>query len=158
MMPRPLIAVVGESAFSHEDHEAVAEEVGRRIAEAGYGLICGGAGGVMEAACRGARGAGGLTVGILRGTEASDANPYVDIAIPTGMGQMRNVIIVMAARSVIAIGGGTGTLSEIAHALRLGRTVIGLRTWDATIAGGPSGLIAAATPEDAVRLAVDATG
>jgi uncharacterized protein (TIGR00725 family) len=156
--PYPLIAVIGESAFSDADHPALAEEVGRRIAEAGYGLICGGLGGVMEAACRGARGARGLTIGILMGTEASDANPHVDIAIPTGMGQMRNVIIVMSAVAVIAIGGGTGTLSEIGHALRLGRPVIGLRTWEASIAGRPSGLIAAATPEEAVTLAVDAGG
>ncbi len=154
LTPRPLIAVIGESTFSHPNHPALAEEVGRRIAEAGYGLICGGLTGVMEAACRGARSAGGLTIGVLMGTEADDANPYIDIAIPTGMGQMRNVIIVMSARAVIAIGGGTGTLSEIGHALRLGRRVVGLRTWEATINGRSSGVLPAATPEEAVRLAV----
>ena len=154
----PLIAVIGESTISHPDHAALAEEVGRRIAEAGYGLICGGLGGVMEAACRGARRAGGLTVGILPGTEAADANPHVSVAIPTGMGQMRNVMIVMAARAVIAIGGGTGTLSEIGHALRMGRRVIGLRTWEAVIAGKPAGVVAAKTAEEAVGQALGREG
>lgn len=153
-MRHPLIAVIGESTISHSDHPALAEEVGRRLAEAGYGVICGGLGGVMEAVCRGARGAGGLTVGVLMGTEAADANAYVDVAIPTGMGQMRNVIIVMSAPAVIAIGGGTGTLAEIGHALRLGRRVVGLRTWQATINGRPAGLVEATTAEAAVRLAV----
>jgi len=153
-----LIAVIGESTLSHRDHAALAEEVGRRIARAGCGLICGGLGGVMEAACRGARNAGGLTVGVLPGVEAAEANPHVSVAIPTGMGQMRNVIIVMAARAVIAIGGGTGTLSEIGHALRLGRRVIGLRTWDASIGGKPAEVRAAATAEEAVRLALEPEG
>ena len=153
-MMQPLIAVIGESTLSRPDHASLAEEVGRRIAEAGYGLICGGLGGVMEAACRGARHAGGLTVGILMGVEPSDANPYVEVAIPTGAGQMRNVIIVLAAQAVIAIGGGTGTLSEIGHALRLGRPVVGLRTWEAAISGQPAGVVAVATAEEAVRIAL----
>ncbi len=151
---RRLIAVIGESTISHPNLGVLAEEIGRRIAEAGYGLICGGLGGVMEAACRGARGAGGLTVGILMGSEAADANPYVDVAIPTGAGQMRNVIIVLAAQAVIAVGGGTGTLSEIGHALRLGRRVVGLRTWEATISGRPAGVLTAQTAEDAVEMAL----
>ncbi|MDR7521118.1 MAG: TIGR00725 family protein [Armatimonadota bacterium] len=154
----PLLAVIGESVISHPDHAALAEEVGRRIAEAGYGLICGGLGGVMEAACRGARGAGGLTVGVLPGEETAAANPFVVLAIPTGMGQMRNVIIVLAAQAVIAIGGGAGTLSEIGHALRLGRRVVGLRTWQASVAGRPAEIVEAATAEEAVRLALVAGG
>ena len=151
-----LIAVIGESTISHPDHVALAEEVGRRIAEARYGLICGGLGGVMEAACKGAHGAGGLTVGVLVGTDPADANPHVTVAIPTGSGQMRNVIIVLSAKAVVAIGGGTGTLSEIGHALRHGRTVVGLRTWQASINGQPAGIIEAKTAEEAVRLAVAA--
>jgi uncharacterized protein (TIGR00725 family) len=158
MKPHALIAVIGESTLSHPDHATLAEEVGRRIADAGYGLICGGLGGVMEAACRGARNAGGLTVGVLPGAEVAEANAHVSVAIPTGMGQMRNVIIVMAARTVIAIGGSAGTLSEIGHALRLGRRVVGLRTWEASIAGRPAGIMAAATAEEAVRLALGAEG
>lgn len=152
--PLPLIAVIGESTFSHSDHPAIAEEVGRRLAEAGYGLICGGLGGVMEAACRGARAAGGLTVGVLPGTDPREANPHVTVPLATGSGQMRNVIIVMSSSAVIAVGGGHGTLAEIAHALRLGRPVIGLYTWEASIAGRPAGVVPAHTPEEAVRLAV----
>ncbi len=155
MTAQRLIAVIGEGTFSHPDHAALAEEVGARIAGAGCGLICGGLGGVMEAACRGARRAGGLTIGILPGADASEANPHVAVAIPTGGGQMRNVIIVLAANAVIAIGGGAGTLAEIGHALRLGRPVVGLRTWEATIAGRPAGVRHAATAEEAVRLALE---
>jgi hypothetical protein len=155
MSTQPLIAVIGESTLSHRDHAILAEEVGRQIARAGYGLICGGLGGVMEAACRGARNAGGLTVGVLPGVEPAEANPHVSVAIPTGMGQMRNVIIVMAARAVIAIGGGAGTLSEIGHALRLGRRVIGLRTWVAAVGGRPADVRPAETAEEAVRLALE---
>jgi hypothetical protein len=158
MSAHPLIAVIGESTLSHRDHAILAEEVGRQIARAGYGVICGGLGGVMEAACRGARNAGGLTVGVLPGVEAAEANPHVSVAIPTGMGQMRNIIIVMAARAVIAIGGGAGTLSEIGHALRLGRRVIGLRTWEATIGGRPADVHAARTAEEAVRMALEPEG
>ncbi|MGH2406012.1 MAG: TIGR00725 family protein [bacterium] len=153
---RSLIAVIGEGTTSHPEIATLAEEVGRLIAEAGFGLICGGLGGVMEAACRGARRAGGLTVGILPGEDVAEANVHVDVAIPTGAGQMRNVIIVLAARSVIAIGGGAGTLSEIGHALRLGRRVVGLRTWETAIAGRPSGVLVATTPQDALSMALAA--
>lgn len=156
--PHPLVAVIGESTISHPDHARLAEEVGRRLAEAGYGLICGGLTGVMEAACRGALGAGGVTVGVLMGTEIADANRYVTIPIVTGAGQMRNVIIVLSARAVIAIGGGTGTLSEIGHALRHGRRVIGLRTWQASINRMPAEIIEAASAEEAVRLAIAEDG
>lgn len=158
VVQHPLIAVIGESAISHPEHAALAEEVGRRIAEAGYGLICGGLGGVMEAACRGARMSGGLTVGVLPGADPAEANPHVAVAIATGGGQMRNVSIVLSARAVIAIGGGAGTLSEIGHALRAGRRVVGLRTWQASIGGRPSGILEAATAKDAVRLALEAGG
>lgn len=149
-----VIGVIGESTFSDPAHEALAEEVGRRIAAAGCTLICGGLGGVMEAACRGARGAGGRTVGILPGSRPQEANPYVDVSIATGMGQMRNVIIVLTAEALIAVGGGFGTLSEIGHALRYGKPVIGLRTWEAARGGERAPITVVGTPEEAVREAL----
>ena len=92
--------------------------------------MCGGLGGVMEAACRGAKDAGGTTVGILPGTDRAAANPFVDVAVATGLGEARNALVVRAADAVIAIGGGYGTLSEIALALKAGKRVVGLETWD----------------------------
>ncbi|MEA2376438.1 MAG: hypothetical protein QOD13_345 [Thermoleophilaceae bacterium] len=109
---------------------AAAAGVGRLVAERGAVLVCGGLGGAMEAACRGAKQAEGVTVGILPGSDRSDANPYVDVALPTGLGEARNALVVRAADVVIAIGGGYGTLSEIALALKAGKRVIGLDTWD----------------------------
>ena len=108
----------------------VAEEVGRAIAEAGAVLVCGGLGGVMEAACRGAHAAGGLTVGILPGRDRDEANRNVDVAIPTGMGEARNALVVRAADAVVAVGGEYGTLPEIALALQAGIPVVGLDTWE----------------------------
>lgn len=145
-----VIGVIGESEFSDAAHEALAEQTGRLIAQAGYLLVCGGLTGVMEAACRGARAAGGQTVGILPGTDRADANPHVTVAIPTGLGQMRNVVIVLTADALIAVGGGFGTLSEVAHALRYGKPVIGLRTWEATRAGRRAPITVVQTPEDAL--------
>jgi uncharacterized protein (TIGR00725 family) len=92
--------------------------------------VCGGLGGVMEAACRGAKDGGGTTVGILPGTDRAAANPFVDVAVATGLGEARNALVVRAADAVIAIGGGYGTLSEIALALKAGKRVVGLETWD----------------------------
>jgi uncharacterized protein (TIGR00725 family) len=124
----PQIAVCGESdpdtAFADD-----AYEVGRLLAERGARVLCGGTTGVMEAVARGARQGQGLTIGILAGEEAKDANPYVDIAIPTGIGFGRNAILARAADGVIAIGGGWGTLSEIALARRMGRPVVTLHSW-----------------------------
>jgi hypothetical protein len=108
----------------------MAEEVGRAVAEAGAVLVCGGLGGVMEAACRGARAGGGLTVGILPGRDRGDANRYVDVAVPTGMGEARNALVVRAADAVVAVAGEYGTLSEIALALQAGIPVVGLDTWE----------------------------
>jgi hypothetical protein len=107
-----------------------ADEVGHRVARAGGIVVCGGLGGVMEAACRGAAGAGGVTVGLLPGTARSAANPFVSVAIPTGMGELRNGLVVRTADAVIAVGGEWGTLSEIALALKTGTPVVGLGTWD----------------------------
>jgi uncharacterized protein (TIGR00725 family) len=126
--PIPLIAVIGGGVCSAEE-AMLAEEVGRLLAQAGVGLVCGGRGGVMAAACRGARQAGGITVGLLPGTDPAEANPWVQIAIPTGLGEARNALVVGAGRAVIAIGGEYGTLSEIAFALKAGKRVAGLRTW-----------------------------
>ena len=149
-----IIAVVGASDCSPGEAE-LAEAVGRGLAEAGATLICGGRGGVMAAACRGARAAGGLTIGVLPGISAAEANPDVDIPIVTGLGEARNVIIVRTAQAVIAVGGEFGTLSEIAFALKLGRPVIGLETWQSAKRGQPSqAIVDAATPHEAVRLAL----
>ena len=103
--------------------------MGELLAQHGAIVICGGLGGVMEAVCRGAKSKGGLTVGILPGQDASTANPWVDIPVVTGLGEARNVIVAKSAQAVIAIGGGYGTLSEIAYALKSGIPVIGLNTW-----------------------------
>jgi uncharacterized protein (TIGR00725 family) len=107
-----------------------ADEVGRLIAEAGGIVVCGGLGGVMEAACRGARSAGGVTVGLLPSDERRTANPFVSVALPTGLGELRNGLVVRAADAVVAIGGEWGTLSEIAFARKLGKPVVALSTWD----------------------------
>lgn len=128
-MPEPIIAVIG-TGEPDEALEQAAEAVGARLAEAGVTVVCGGLGGVMAAACRGAKTHGGRTIGILPGLDATAANPWVDIALPTGLGEARNALVVRAAQAVIAVGGGYGTLSEIALALKAGTPVIGLNTWD----------------------------
>ncbi|MBI4720090.1 MAG: TIGR00725 family protein [Chitinivibrionia bacterium] len=143
-----LIGVVGSSECDAET-KALAYAVGRGIAGAGYGLVCGGRGGVMEAACRGAAEAGGLTVGILPGESAAGANPFVQLKIVTGMGVARNAIIVRSASAVIAVAGGSGTLSEISFCVKLGVPVIGLRSYDVF----PE-IIQAHTPEEALAEAL----
>jgi len=151
---RPVIAVVGGSSATPQE-AAAAEGVGRALGERGAILICGGRGGVMEAACRGAKEAGGFTVGILPGADVREANPYVDLPIATGMGQARNLIIACTAQAVIAVGGSFGTLSEIAYALRFGVPVVGLGTWHVERAGHPPVSIhAAEDPQEAVNLAL----
>lgn len=152
----PIVAVVGGGLCSPQE-AALAEAVGRHLAEAGAVLICGGMGGVMAAACRGAKSAGGLTIGVLPGFSAADANPHVGIPIVTGMGEARNVVIVRTASAVIAVGGEYGTLSEIAFALKLGRPVIGLGTWELSKEGRvKEAIINAKAPDEAVRLALGA--
>jgi len=132
---------------------AAAEDVGAAVAEAGCGLVCGGLGGVMEAACRGARSRGGLTLGLLPGLDREDANGWVVVAVATGLGEARNALVVRAADAVIAVGGGWGTLSEIALALKTGVPVVGLATWEPAIGGAPvEGIVRA----DGAREAVDA--
>ena len=123
-----IVAVIGDSSCSAEEAK-LAETVGELLAQRGVIIICGGLGGVMEAVCRGAKSKGGLTVGILPGRDPSTANPWVDIPVVTGIGEARNVVVVKSAQAVIAIGGGYGTLSEIAYALKSRIPVIGLNTW-----------------------------
>jgi uncharacterized protein (TIGR00725 family) len=146
----PYVAVVGAGNASPEE-ERMAAAVGRGLGEAGAIVVCGGRGGVMEAACRGAKAGGGTTVGILPGVSRADANPYVDVAIATGLGELRNGLIVRTADALVAVGGEFGTLSEIALALRAGKTVVGLRTWELPRPGDPvDPIVRAASPEDAV--------
>jgi uncharacterized protein (TIGR00725 family) len=149
-----MIGVIGGSAPTEEEI-ATAEVVGRALAESGATLVCGGRGGVMAAACRGARSAGGLTIGILPGADRSEANPYVDIPIATGIGEARNAIIARTAQAIIAVGGSYGTLSEIAFALSFGTPVVGLGTWEIERKGhSRAPIVYAAAPEEAVRRAL----
>ncbi len=149
------IAVIGGGRASAEVLGA-AEAVGRGLASAGATLVCGGLGGVMAAACRGAKAADGRTVGILPGPDRSAANQWVDVIIPTGLGEVRNHLVVSSAAAVIAVDGEYGTLSEIALALRAGIPVIGLGTWTLTRPGGAKdqGIVPVATPQEAVATAI----
>lgn len=154
------IAVIGKGA---PDPELVplAEEVGRVIAERGAVLVCGGMGGVMEAASRGAREAGGDVIGIVPTEDPAAANPHVTHAVATGIGHARNLAVVASADAVIAIGGEWGTLAEIGFARRLGRSVAALRSWSVSgpgdMEGGP-GVESVAEPREAVERALAAAG
>lgn len=148
------IAVIGGSRCSAEDTRT-AEEAGREIARHNAILVCGGLGGVMAAACKGADEEGGLTIGILPGGNRVAANPHVQIPIVTGLGEARNVIVVKSAQAVIAIDGSYGTLTEIGYALRSGIPVIGLNTWSLSSGGQPdNSIIRAENAADAVSKAV----
>ena len=153
---RPLTVAVAGGGARDEALERDAETVGAGIAAAGAILVCGGLGGVMAAACRGARTGGGTTVGILPGTSAADANPWVSVAIPTGLGELRNGLVVRSADALVAVGGEYGTLSEIALALKLGRPVVGLGTWSLVRPGGAADtkVHLADDPKAAVSLAL----
>ncbi|MFW5956639.1 MAG: TIGR00725 family protein [Halorhabdus sp.] len=137
------VSVIGGSRVG-EKHAAQARTVGRLLAEADYEVVCGGLGGVMEAACRGASEAGGHTIGIVPGVDRSVANEYVETAIATGIGDARNVLVAMNGDAAIAIDGATGTLSEIALALNDDKPVAGLDTHDV------DGVEAVETPRQAV--------
>ncbi len=143
-----VIGVIGRGVASEEELNT-AYEVGREIAKRDIVLVSGGMGGVMEAACRGAKTEGGLTVGIIPGIDKGEANPYVDIPVVTGMGHGRNVIVVHSSDAIIAIGGSYGTLSEIAFALRLRIPIIGINTWDVS-----SEIKNAESPGEAVDMAI----
>ena len=125
----PYVAVVGPGEASEQQLD-IAASVGHQLAQAGAIVVCGGLGGVMAAACRGATSAGGQTVGILPGPDRGSANEWVTTAIPTGIGELRNGLVVRAADAVVAIGGAHGTLSEIALALKTGVPVVGVDTWE----------------------------
>jgi uncharacterized protein (TIGR00725 family) len=141
------VAVVGPGDAAPEEIDG-AEAVGRALAGRGAVVVCGGLGGAMEAACRGAKQAGGTTVGILPGLDRAAANPWVDAALPTGLGEARNALVVRAADALIAVGGGYGTLSEIAFALKAGKPVTGLGSWEI------DGVQPATDPELAVETAL----
>jgi uncharacterized protein (TIGR00725 family) len=149
-MNRRAVAVCGNNICSEATYEK-ARRVGRLLAENNITVFTGGLGGVMEAAHKGAREAGGLTVGILPGYDTEEANEYVQIPIATGMGHARNAVLVSSAVCIIAVEGAYGTLSEIALALKLGRPVIGLGTWDLGERGRDIRVLE--TPEQAAELA-----
>jgi uncharacterized protein (TIGR00725 family) len=150
-----LIAVIGAGQCTPRE-AGVAEEVGRELARKGAVLVCGGLGGVMESACRGALKEGGRTIGILPGNSAEEANPFVQFPLVTGMGHARNVIVVKSARAVIAVGGSYGTLSEIAHALQNRVPVVGLSTWELARNGREdTSVVPASTPQEAVEKALE---
>jgi uncharacterized protein (TIGR00725 family) len=144
-----IIGVIGASNAGESDKN-IAFEIGREIAINNCTLLCGGMGGIMEAACRGAKTIGGITIGILPGASSSDGNDYIDIPIVTGLSHARNIIIVRSSNVIIAIGGEFGTLSEIAFALKLNTPVIGVNTWDVS-----DNIIKATTAKDAVNKALN---
>ena len=129
-----LISVIGESKATEQNY-SIAEKVGILIARSGATLVCGGLEGVMEAACKGAKSAGGSTIGILPGLSKGEANQWIDIPICTGLGDARNIVVVRTGSAVIAIGGAYGTLSEIGHALSDGKPIFALNSWELTKSG-----------------------
>jgi uncharacterized protein (TIGR00725 family) len=154
-MSQPVVVAVIGGSDADADERAKAREVGRLLGGAGAIVVCGGRGGVMEAVCQGAREAGGLTVGILPGKDAADGNAYLSLALPTGLGEARNALVVLAGEVVIAIGGGSGTLSEIGLALQAGRRVLGLGTWKAfDPTGGAAAVEHVETAAEAVERAL----
>ncbi len=157
-MRRPVrIGVIG-SGSPHPTWDRWAAEVGERVARAGAVLVCGGLSGVMAHAARGAQETGGLTIGILPGTDASEANPYIGVAIPTGLGEGRNLLVVQSSDALIAIGGGAGTLSEIGFALKLKKPLVLLGSWRIQPPQGSRKELPepqrAASAEEAVRIAL----
>ena len=160
---RPQIAVCGPGDASPAAL-ALAESVGAALARRGATLVCGGLGGCMEAACRGAKAAGGTTVGIIPGYDARAANRYVDHVVCTGMGQARNAVVAASGAAVVAIAGGAGTLSEVAMAIRLGRPVVLIGDWPAALATEIAGFASGASvrtarePDQAVELTLKAAG
>jgi hypothetical protein len=156
------ISVIGVGDCEQASEPAqLAEEVGRRLAEAGVTVVCGGRGGVMEAACRGAAQAGGTAIGIVPGVSVEEANPYCTHVVASAIGYARNLAVVASGDAVIAVGGEWGTLSEIGHARTFGKTVVALRSWGLTgresMEGAP-GVIPVDDAEEAVAAALDAVG
>ncbi len=148
------VAVCGSGDTSAEDIKR-AEEVGRLLAEAGAIVICGGLGGVMDAAAKGATAAGGIAVGLLPNEVRAGASEHLTVALPLGMGEARNALVARSADVVIAVGGEWGTLSEIALAKKMGKKVVGIETWELSHKGKEiEGIIHADSPDEAVRLAL----
>ena len=140
------IGVIGAGECSDSTY-GLARDVGFEIGKSGWILVCGGLGGVMEGAARGCRDAGGVTVGILPGLRKDSANPYIKIPLPTGLGEGRNLLVVRASDILVSIAGGYGTLSEIALALKMNKTVIGLETWE-----NIKGMKHASDPYEAIKM------
>ena len=140
-----LISIIGAGSPTAQAYDQ-AEDVGRLLARRGYGVVTGGLGGVMEAACKGCFEAGGFSLGILPVLERDQCNPYCSLVIPSGLGQARNLMVVLAGLGAIAVSGSAGTLSEIGHALKAGRPVVSLGSWQL------EGLTQASAPEQAVEL------
>jgi uncharacterized protein (TIGR00725 family) len=149
------VAVCGPDPATPEV-SAQAEEVGRLLAKAGAVLVCGGLGGTMETTTRGVHAEGGTSIGILPGSSRSAANPYLTFSIPTGMGEMRNALIIRSADVVIAVAGEFGTLSEVAFALKTGVPVVGLNTWELSKPGRmvADPIVRVSTPQEAVEQAL----
>jgi uncharacterized protein (TIGR00725 family) len=152
--PRPAVAVVGPWRTTDDALLEAAAQVGAGLARAGQVVVTGGLDGVMAAASRGARQAGGLVVGILPGPDAAAANDWVDIALPTSMDEGRNALVVRAAAVVVAVGGSWGTLAEVALARRLGRPVVSLHGWSVDGPDAADGPVVVGSPDEAVRAAV----
>lgn len=160
MRDRIHVGVIGPQTATPEIEE-LAVRVGRGIAERGGVVVCGGLTGVMAAACRGAKDADGTTIGLLPGLDRHQANEWVDVALPTGLGEVRNVLVVRASDAIVAVDGSHGTLTEIAFALKHRKPVVALRSWTVTAGGadGPdAGITIAGTAEDAVDAALRAAG
>jgi len=148
----PYVAVVGSGEATGELYDA-AREVGRLVAERGGVVVCGGLSGVMEAAARGATERGGVAIGILPDEDRGRANPYLSYSVATGVGQARNLAVACSADAVVAVGGEYGTLSEIGLALKIGRPVVALGSWEL-----PGHVIPASSPRGAVKRAFGAAG
>lgn len=153
------VGVIGPGDAT-EQQVGLAAEVGRLLAEAGVVVVCGGLGGIMDGVCEGARAAGGVTVGVLPGDDRSDGNPYLSVSIPTGLGQLRNALIIRSSQAVIAIGGSWGTLNEITLARRAGLPVVVMDGWQIRDEQGrdQSFGVPATSAVEAVGLALDAIG
>jgi uncharacterized protein (TIGR00725 family) len=151
---RPAVAVVGPGADVAPDLLTAAEEIGHGIAAAGYLVVTGGLGGVMAAAARGARAAGGTAVGLLPGSDAADADEAMHVVVPTGLGELRNVLVVRASELLVSVGGSWGTLSEVALARRLGKPVVSLHGWRVDGPAAEDDVVVVTSAADAVRAAV----
>lgn len=152
-----LVAVVGAGDATDDERE-VARAVGRGLAAAGVGVVCGGLGGVMGAVAEGVADQGGFCIGLVPGPDRRAGHPALSVALPTGLGEARNVLVARAAEAMIAIGGEYGTLSEIAFARKLGTTVIGIDTWRLGDAEGQEHVTAVSSAEEAVAAALEAIG